>query len=232
MKKNIYILPTDKPSRLGLHQDNKLYLHDKFLTSNYIYFTPQHIYITNDGEIKDMDWVYDIIDNILDVANERTNYYKHTFRKIILTTDQDLIKDGIQPINDDFLNWFVKNPNCESVDVESITTIPALQLGSPNGHLMYKIFLPKEAKELDVEDAARTKFDLFQKENPNVPKKDIQPFKLGFVKGAIWQKEKSYGEKDIIDLIQFLSMNQSFNDYSSVSKETAKSFLEQFKKIK
>jgi len=35
---------------------------------------------------------------------------------------------------------------------------------------------------------------------------------------------------DVIDLIQFLSMNQEFNGYSSVSKETAKYFLEQFKK--
>jgi len=34
---------------------------------------------------------------------------------------------------------------------------------------------------------------------------------------------------DVIDLIQFLSMNQEFNGYSSVSKETAKYFLEQYK---
>jgi len=39
-----------------------------------------------------------------------------------------------------------------------------------------------------------------------------------------------YSEEDIIDLIQFLSMNKEFNEYSSVSKETARYFLEQFKK--
>jgi hypothetical protein len=37
-------------------------------------------------------------------------------------------------------------------------------------------------------------------------------------------------EETIIDLIQFLSMNEAFNSYSSVSKETAKRFFEQFKK--
>ena len=38
-------------------------------------------------------------------------------KKIILTTDPDLIKDGVQAIDDEFLEWFVKNPSCESVEV-------------------------------------------------------------------------------------------------------------------
>ena len=52
----------------------------------------------------------------------------------------------------------------------------------------------------------------------------------GFIAGAKWQTERMYSEEDIIDLIQFLSMNKEFNEYSSVSKETARYFLEQFKK--
>jgi hypothetical protein len=58
---------------------------------------------------------------------------------------------------------------------------------------------------------------------------------LGFLDGAKWQQE--HGQEvghdvqvDVIDLIQFLSMNQEFNGYGSVSKETAKYFLEQYKK--
>jgi hypothetical protein len=39
-------------------------------------------------------------------------------KKIILTTDQDLIKDGVQAIDDEFLEWFVKNPSCEFVEVD------------------------------------------------------------------------------------------------------------------
>jgi len=37
-------------------------------------------------------------------------------------------------------------------------------------------------------------------------------------------------DEEFIELIQFLSMNEEFNGYSSVTKETAKHFLEQFKK--
>jgi hypothetical protein len=39
------------------------------------------------------------------------NYY----RKVVLTTDQKLIKDGVQAIDDEFLDWLVKNPSCESL---------------------------------------------------------------------------------------------------------------------
>jgi hypothetical protein len=42
---------------------------------------------------------------------------KH-YQKIILTTDKDLTKDGVQSIDDEFLEWFVKNPSWEEVEVE------------------------------------------------------------------------------------------------------------------
>ena len=44
------------------------------------------------------------------------------------------------------------------------------------------------------------------------------------------QDKKMYSEEEVIELIQFLSMNEEFSDYSSVSKNTAKFFIEQFKK--
>jgi hypothetical protein len=40
--------------------------------------------------------------------------------KIILTTNKFLIKDGVQAIDDNFLEWFVKNPSCEYVKLKSI----------------------------------------------------------------------------------------------------------------
>jgi len=39
-----------------------------------------------------------------------------------------------------------------------------------------------------------------------------------------------YSEEQVIELIQFLSMDKDFNGYGSVYKETANYFLEQFKK--
>ena len=37
--------------------------------------------------------------------------------KVILTTNKLLIKDGVQAIDDEFLEWFVENPSCERVEV-------------------------------------------------------------------------------------------------------------------
>jgi hypothetical protein len=39
-----------------------------------------------------------------------------------------------------------------------------------------------------------------------------------------------YSEEEVISLIQFLSMNENFMDYTSVSKDAAKYYLEHFKK--
>ena len=121
--KNIHLKPTTKRSYLAIKDsNNKLELSEKntFFVNGFG-FTPQHIYITNDEEIKEGDWVYCNIDNTIDIANDRTNYHRYEFQKIILTTDPDLIKDGIQAIDDEFLEWFVKNPSCEFVPI--ITTI-------------------------------------------------------------------------------------------------------------
>ena len=43
------------------------------------------------------------------------------------------------------------------------------------------------------------------------------------------QQERMCGEEEIIQLIQFLSMSEEFNEYGSVSKETANYFMRQFK---
>lgn len=54
-------------------------------------------------------------------------------------------------------------------------------------------------------------------------------FKITVAKfNELIEKSEAIEKQQIIDLIQFLSMNQDFNSYSSVSKETAKYFLEQY----
>ena len=42
------------------------------------------------------------------------------YKEILLSTDTELQKNGIQAIDDEFLEWFVKNPSCEWVEVESM----------------------------------------------------------------------------------------------------------------
>jgi hypothetical protein len=85
-----------------------------------------NIYITSDEEIKDGDWCINIgrlnetiifPDKIIGKADYTADVLiGSNWRKIILTTDQDLIKDGVQAIDDEFLEWFVKNPSCEEVE--------------------------------------------------------------------------------------------------------------------
>ena len=65
---------------------------------------------------------------------------------------------------------------------------------------------------------------------PNLVKWGIE---IGFEKGVKWNEEQNknrYSEEEVCELIQFLSMNEEFNGYSSVYKETANYFLQQFKK--
>ena len=76
-------------------------------------------------------------------------YYIEFCRKIILTTDQDLIKDGVQAIDDEFSEWFVKNPSCESVEVikECVFQGKCKKercLNHPCDEKQYKIVFPKE----------------------------------------------------------------------------------------
>lgn len=58
------------------------------------------------------------------VIHYNGNYYLKTdvgYKKIILTTDTNLIKDGVQAIDDEFLEWVCsKNGQIEFVEVITI----------------------------------------------------------------------------------------------------------------
>jgi len=126
--KNIHVLPTSQPSRLGyLSKKGKEVYNDLRLFSklmpNILDSENQNIYITSSEEINAKDWCYDEEKNLIFQFNSPTGlslYIKSKqkfVKKIILTTDVQLIKDGVQKIDDEFLEWFVKNPSCEEVVV-------------------------------------------------------------------------------------------------------------------
>jgi hypothetical protein len=167
--KNIHILPTDKETRL-FTSESELILAGYPKTA---FKTGKSIYITNDEEIKDDDWVYCpvlkkpvfiCLDSILMFKNlgydskGNSVYKKEWLKKIILTTDQDLIADGVQAIDDEFLEWFVKNPTCEKVEVVKEMYMPQsngkisdgkitheLSLNPSDNTLpFYKIIIPQE----------------------------------------------------------------------------------------
>jgi hypothetical protein len=155
--KNIHILPTDKPSRL-YEFGGEYHLQIKSQEN----FRSQHIYITNDEEIKEGDWCLDIKRNII-FQSKRNEigtskkipiiictyegcYIKKDCKKIILTDNKDLIKDGVQAIDDTFLEWFVKNSSCEEVEV---CKNPFYE---ESNYEHYKIIIPQKEDEQEEEE--------------------------------------------------------------------------------
>jgi hypothetical protein len=118
---------------------------------------PQHIYITNDEEIKEGDYILihghykhgKHITKVVKITDtyeviEGGNHSKKACQRIILTTDGDLIKDGVQVIDDKFLEWFVNNPSCEFVKVNKEWNEERIINGKDIGDYSYKIIIPKE----------------------------------------------------------------------------------------
>jgi len=122
--KNIHVLPTDKPSNLVLIKNNLFLTTTKDFDSIVVKF--QNIYITSSEEIKEGDIWYD-------GTNIRKDFPKSFIngidKKIILTTDEDLIKDGVQAIDDEFLEWFIKNPTCEEIKTKLVEFEVDMELG-------------------------------------------------------------------------------------------------------
>ncbi len=148
-----------------------------------------NIYIASDEEIKERDWYLvelfkitgesngfhiekctkldDFWCNNFDVISTR---HKDNCKKIILTDNKDLIKDGVQPIPNEFLEWFVTNPSCEIVEV----------LRCPIEGL-YTIIPKEELKQETLEEAA---------ERYNLSTTNAFFDYHSFIDGAKWQEEQ------------------------------------------
>jgi hypothetical protein len=140
--KNIHVIKTDKPSRLYLGNNGNFVfgMIQTSIQSRNDDFTNQNIYITNDEEIKEGDAYLTKNGEICKSHNGSKILLFKTDKKIILTTDQELIKDGVQGIDNEFLEWFVKNQSCEEVEIQ-------LEVGSlrwSHSKSTYKIIIPKE----------------------------------------------------------------------------------------
>ena len=149
--KNIHILPTENysplvhsTSRYGGFFKSEHYSPMKEMGDSY-----QHIYITSDEKIKEGDWFMDVDELEILKASENVelhlvNVLKPNYKKIILTTDPSL--DGVQKIDDEFIEWFVNNPRCEEVVVKKgkmKLNDDGEEYGFPDMSL-YKIIIPKE----------------------------------------------------------------------------------------
>ena len=242
--KNIHLIPTDKPSRLRIGNNGNfvLGLMQSAIISKNDSYTNQNIYITSDEEFKMGDWVYSVR-HFVGKFGFFENSYQNECKKIILTTDQYLIKDGVQAIEDEFLEWFVKNPSCEEVETYSLGVTN--QLTGESGHYKYEIIIPSEENSIEAKQRAKNymslkgalepkqetleqaaekyakQFDYAEDSSPNID----------FIEGAKWQAEKMYSEEELREAFKIghrCARQGSYNDITE--QEDFNKWFEQFKK--
>jgi hypothetical protein len=240
--KNVHLIPTEKPSRL-FNCFGKLNIGDYITSREDLQVTNQNIYITSDEEIKKGDWCYHPLLKGGSIIQSRFDNPNSIMKKIILTTDPDLIKDSVQAIDDRFLEWFVKNPSCEFVEVQDWVDY-------------YKIFIPQEEPKQDsVFENAKLVLREHLLENKEQVAKDLQEMKeksstnrdetledaaemysnshqdvsgeLGkylvkavFQDGANWQAERMYSEKEVFEIVATILHTPTLRDgsWKNISK--------------
>jgi hypothetical protein len=244
--KNIFLIPTDKPSKIFFNH-NKGFEKYQFSKEPFVNgltnTSNQNIFITNSEEIKEGDWFITKTNDVLKVQKPEKSY-EPIGKKIILTTDQDLIKDGVQAIDDEFLEWFVKNPSCEEVKTKLVEFEVDMGLGDSwveYGNY-YKIIIPKEEPKqetlefiVDIEKVAMDKlkskwghlytFGYPKRPFPTNYENDLNNVKVGLYEGAKWQAKRMYSEEEVLKIIQECKSCLSFGDEFNEIE-----WFEQFKK--
>jgi hypothetical protein len=139
------------------------------------------------------------------IINKDTHYPNPNFcSRIILTTDKSLFKYGVQTIDDDFLNWFTNNPNCQEVEIDYQTT------GLKNGiwQYHYKIIIPQQNPKQETLEEALSHYIKDMKEVPSL--------KLGL---EIIKRNKQTNNVDIENNVLYINNNILF-DYNNFTPIT------------
>ena len=245
--KYLYLLATNKPSRLYLVKDKLKLSPLKFTNDEEVGWLTQNIYITSDEEITGFE------NNIWVIKGQRVFLWQNTMalvsnnkpRKIILTTDQDLIKDGVQAIDNEFLEFIVKNPSCEEVEVEKICNncgeincihaVCSSQIALKKG-VTYKIIIPNEESKQEFCDNCNNDICCCIVKNQETLKEYLKsrlletkyPSKMQCAEiGAKWQAERSYSEEEVKNIISKLTRDCY---YMQESNQNIAKWFEQFKK--
>lgn len=131
--KNVHLLQTETyPAKLQLDRDyGTLTILDEPCVINGQDFVGANLYITS-NELYTVGWYLDNSNYVTKTTTKQESAWEHkqNWKKIILTTDPRLIKDSIQAIDDEFLDWFCENPDCEFIPITTATV---------NNELLHKI---------------------------------------------------------------------------------------------
>jgi hypothetical protein len=209
--KNIHIIPTDKSGRVGRFVDTQ----ELILRSGKDIPRGENvnILITNEEKIKEGDWCLGM-DGIFQYKGKVNIPDIELPKKIILTTDQNLINDGVQSIDDEFLEWFVKNPSCDYVGITPNWEFLGddYRYGGEQTLVYYPIIPKEEPKEKSLEEAIGKLYPLTGEvgiDHRNYLRKE------GFIEGVKYQAEQDknkYSEEEVDVLIHELI--NKFTDWS------------------
>ena len=242
-----------------------------------IYKIENNLYVTSDEEfIEEGDYGIDLDDNslfkckskygeeftseLLKNGNLRGLSDYDNCRKIILTTDQILIKDGVQAIDDEFLEWFVENPSCEFVEVSE------LRFFNPDTnesiHCKWEYDLPKEEPKQEkkphsfcetpkekctmnycddngCQNRKRHLVEPHEQETLEEAAKKYAELSYyngdevnAFVNGVKWQYKRSYSEEEVRQIVEWSFHFYKTNEFddSELEEEWYKLLEERFKK--
>ena len=140
----------------------------------------KELFITSDEEIKKDDYYLGDDNHIYCLCTTVNSNGK----KIILTTNADYIEEGIQAIDDEFLEWFVQNPSCEEVEFK-------INYSNSVMNYSYKIIIPKEEPEQETLEEVAERF------SNTYAGDEVAPAYEGFIDGANYQAERMYSEEDL-----------------------------------
>ena len=215
--KNIHILDTEKPSRLQLNVNTKkLILFDNIQSNNEsVHLTTQHIYITSDEQPKHNDY-YTIDGKKIYYCNTLNPTRNNHYKKIILTTDQDLINDGVQSIGDEYLEWYIWGINYYKTIIPKEEpkqeTLEEAAKKYAEGKSSVEVF--QEAHIIDFNNGAK-----WQQENTSIYILDVDNVYAHIENGVVIieknDKSKiSYSDDEVIKLL--IKFNQEFQEVEDV----------------
>jgi hypothetical protein len=241
--RNIFILPSEEPSKLQLQMNGKLHLEDGTTIALRDY---QHLYITSDDKIEIPDWL--IAPNVTefgfracakaDEGQLSAMAEGHEGKKIAFTTNPELIKDGVQEVPEWFLKEYLENPKdfvevigeVKAFDKNDFCVTEVLLKGDYEKTIYY-IVLPEEPK-FEVPDNSNVLKDVLETiENKErileeaagkcaVKENRSSLYELGmkyFISGAKWEQERQKElDKEITRLQE--KYDENGYDYSSLIK--------------
>ena len=200
--KNIHVIGTNKPSRLQRFFNEDTEYEYELAPKDCQFNNGVHIYVISDEEIRDVrphkgKWQLEkgqILNKFPDYLTDLSDC-----KLVVMTTDPTLIADGVQSIDDKFLEWFVKNPTCEYVEINK-----------DKGFEFYEIismYVKEEPKQETLDEAAEKYADF---SNDYIPisfgDKFNETSKRDFIAGANYMAEKMYSKEEVMNMFDKFSM--------------------------